>query len=61
MLYTVVPLEQVFYQEPVPKKTIAKSNHCFIEVENGKVSAVCSTDPADYLKINIGDLCNNAE
>lgn len=61
MLYTVVPLEQVFYKPSKPKKTVAKSNHCFLEVENGKISAVCSTDPMDYLKINIGDLCNNAE
>lgn len=61
MLYTIVPLDDIFY-EPPPRRTVCLAgNSCYLELCNGKIAAVKSTDPADYLKFQIGDSFQDAE
>lgn len=61
MLYTVVALDDIFYQPPPDRVARQAGAHCFLELTGGRICAVKSTDPADYLKYAIGQTYPHAE
>ncbi|MCC8022530.1 MAG: YlzJ-like family protein [Clostridiales bacterium] len=56
MLHTIESMEAVFFQQEnaAPQARWEKSDHGYVQVRDGMVSGVCSTNPADYLKYSIG-------
>lgn len=61
MLYTVVAMEEVFYQPPQARNCCKASKHCYLELSGGKITAIKSTNPADYLKFQPGQSYKHAE
>lgn len=47
-LYTIVSLEDIFYQAP-PHRHFRQEGERFFEEQNGQICRLISTNPADYL------------
>lgn len=54
MLHTIVSMDDIFYQPPTPHKFSRVSAHCFVEIKQGTLQAIDSTDLKDYLTYQIG-------
>lgn len=61
MLYTIVSLDDIFYTPPKVRACCQAGIHCYLELSDGKITAVKSTDPADYLKFQVGQGYEHAE
>lgn len=57
----MISLDDIFYEPPEARVCCQAGEHCYLELCGGKISAVKSTDPNDYLRFQIGVDYQHAE